>query len=115
MRVTTLQSAKRVPFQLDGRIMLSGKHVEVIHLSLLPYETLPAHVNDFDVSIYVLEGHGLIKSGSKSIKALPGMMVEIRRGAERGMQNMGEAPFRVLVLKLFPDTKPPKDLSQNLI
>ncbi len=101
MRVTTLQSAKRVPFQLDGRIMLSGKHVEVIHLSLLPRETLLPHVNDFDVAIYVLEGHGLIESGSKSIYVQPGMMVEIRRGAERGMQNMGDNPFRVLVLKLF--------------
>ena len=68
MKITTPESAKHVPFQFDGKIMLSDRHVEVIHLCLQPGESLPSHVNDFDVAIYILEGQGLVESGSNSVK-----------------------------------------------
>ncbi len=99
--ITTVESAKRVPFDLDGRILLSRKAVELVHLTLQPGDSLPSHVNDFDVAIFVTEGSGVIESGKQSVKATVGTMAEIPAGAERGMKNTGNVPFRVLVLKLF--------------
>ncbi len=48
MQIRNLSSAPKVPFDLDGKIMLSRKNLEVIHLSLQPGEVLTGHVNDFD-------------------------------------------------------------------
>ncbi len=101
MKVTTVESAQRVPFRLDGRILLSGKNTEIIHLSLKPNEALPPHVNDFDVAIYVIEGRGMIESGNQQAEVQAGMIAEIPSGAQRGMRNTGDRPLRVLVIKLF--------------
>ncbi len=46
---------------------------------------------------------GMFDKRVQRYKCVAGMMVEIRRGAARGMQNIGDEPFRVLVLKLFSE------------
>jgi len=101
IKITTPEAAPRVPFQLDGRIMLSRSGIEVIQLTLKPFEFVPKHINDFDVAIYVLEGKGKIETGSGAIDVKPGMLIEIDAGEERGMVNIAEDVFRVLVMKLF--------------
>jgi quercetin dioxygenase-like cupin family protein len=101
LKITTPETAPRVPFQLDGRIMLSKPSLEIVHLTLQPGEAIPKHVNDFDVAIYVLEGNGKIETGTASAPVTPCMLIEIERGEERGMENIGSGVFRVLVIKLF--------------
>ncbi|MBE0663652.1 MAG: cupin domain-containing protein [Bacteroidales bacterium] len=100
LKITTPETAPRVPFQVDGRIMLSRPKLEIIHLTLKPAEVVPKHINDFDVAIYVLEGTGKIETGFDSGDVKPGMLIEIEAGEERGMANTGRADFRVLVIKL---------------
>ena len=101
LKITTPETAPRVPFQLDGRIMLSRPGLEIIQLTLKPAEVIPKHINDFDVAIYVLEGNGKIETGSFSSDVEPGMLIEIDAGDERGMTNTGKDDFRVLVIKLL--------------
>jgi quercetin dioxygenase-like cupin family protein len=101
LKITTPETAPRVPFQLDGRIMLSKPSLEIVHMTLQAGEAIPKHVNDFDVAIYVLEGNGKIETGTSSATVTPGMLIEIERGDERGMENIGSAVFRVLVIKLL--------------
>ena len=101
LKITTPETAPRVPFQLDGRIMLSRPGLEVIHLTLKPGEVVPKHINDFDVAIYVLEGNGKIETGSDASEVKPGMLIEIDAGEERGMANIGKADFKVLVIKII--------------
>ena len=103
LKITTPETAPHVPFQLDGRIMLSKPGLEIIHLTLKPAEVVPKHINDFAVAIYVLEGNGKIETGSDAIDVKPGILIEIEAGEERGMSNTGEDDFRVLVIKLLGD------------
>jgi quercetin dioxygenase-like cupin family protein len=101
LKITTPETAPPVPFQLDGRIMLSRPGTEVIQLTLKPGETLPKHVNDFDVAIYILEGQSRIETGTASEEVLPGMLAEIVAGEERGMANTGDGMLKVLVMKFM--------------
>lgn len=103
LKITTPETAPRVPFQLDGRILLSRPALEVIHLTLKPEEKVPKHINDFDVAIYVLDGNGRIETGTDSAAVKPGMLIEIKAGKERGMANTGEDDLRVLVMKILGD------------
>lgn len=100
LKITTPETAPRVPFQVDGRIMLTRPGLEIIQLTLKPAEVVPKHINDFDVAIYVLEGKGKIETGSDASDVKPGMLIEIDAGEERGMNNTGKDDFRVLVKKL---------------
>jgi quercetin dioxygenase-like cupin family protein len=101
LKITTPETAPRVPFQLDGRIMLSKPSLEIVHLTLQPGEAIPKHINDFDVAIYVLEGNGKIETSTNSSEVKPGMLIEIEAREERGMVNTGKIDFRVLVIKLL--------------
>ncbi len=101
LKITTTETAPRVPFQLDGRIMLSIPSLEIIELNLKPGEAVPKHVNDFDVAIYILEGQGILETGSEKHNVEPGMLAEIGAGEERGLKNTGIKDFKVLVMKIF--------------
>jgi quercetin dioxygenase-like cupin family protein len=101
LKITTPETAPRVPFQLDGRIMLSRPGIELIQLTLKPGEAIPKHINDFDVAIYVLNGNGKIETGSDAGDVNSSMLIEIEAGEERGMTNTGEVDFKVLVIKIL--------------
>jgi len=101
LKITTSETAPRVPFQLDGRIMLSIPSLEIIELNLKHGEAVPKHVNDFDVAIYILEGQGILETGSEKHNAESGMLAEITAGEKRGLKNTGTKDFKVLVMKIF--------------
>lgn len=101
MVVKTLTTAEKVPFNLDGRKMYTGKKVEIIHLSLNPGEVLDKHTNPFDVAIYVLEGTGIIETDDNSAAVEPDMCIEIESGANRGVRNTGMGQLSILVVKIF--------------
>jgi len=101
LKITTSETAPRVPFQLDGRIMLSIPSLEIIELNLKPGEAVPKHINDFDVAIYILHGQGMLETGIDFAEVRPGMLAEIGAGEERGLKNSGNKDFKVLVMKIF--------------
>ena len=101
LKITTPESAPHVPFQLDGKIMLSRPDLEIIHLTLKPGEVVSKHINDFDVAIYILEGQGKIETGTASAPVSSGMSVEINRGEERGVANTGHVSLKLLIMKLL--------------
>lgn len=101
IKITSPENAPRVPLQVDGRIMFSNPSVEIVHLSLKPGEAIPRHINEFDVAIYILEGHGMLETTTASKEVRPGMLAEIKSGEERGIKNIGKGDFRVLVIKIY--------------
>ncbi len=101
IKITTLESALKVPFQLDGKILMARPSLEVVHLALKPNEAIPKHVNDFDVAFYVLSGKGSIETSHESAHIAPGMLIEIEAGEERGLTNTEDAGLFVLVMKMF--------------
>lgn len=101
IKTVTTETAPRVPFSLDGRIMLSRPSCELIHLSLSPEQNIPRHVNDFDVAIFVLSGEVLLLTTPENLKLQQGMLAEIEGGIERGITNIGKVNAKLLILKMF--------------
>lgn len=101
MKLTTLDNAEKVPFNLDGRKMFTNEKVELIHLSLNPNEEVAQHSNPFDVIFYIVEGEGIISIDGETLPVKPNYTLFIERDKQRGMVNTGSANLRVLVLKVF--------------
>jgi mannose-6-phosphate isomerase-like protein (cupin superfamily) len=100
MKITTLESALKVPFNLDGRKMYTGEKVEVVHLSLKPGEEIALHANPIDVVFFILEGNGTILFEGESFNVAANSAIYIEKDKQRGMRNSGEEVFRVLVIKI---------------
>ena len=101
MKLTTLNTAERVPFNLDGRKMFTNEKVELVHISLKPSEEIVLHANPFDVIFFILEGEGQIFYENESFEVEPSSSIFIEKNKQRGMKNSGELLFRVLVVKVF--------------
>ena len=101
MHLTTLETAEKVPFNLDGRKMFTNEKVELVHLALNPNEEIALHANPFDVIFYILEGSGTINFENESTNVVPNCSIFIEKDKQRGMRNDSNSIFRVLVCKIF--------------
>jgi quercetin dioxygenase-like cupin family protein len=101
MHLTTLESAEKVLFNLDGRKMFTNEKVELVHLALKPNEEIALHANPFDVIFFVLEGAGTILYEGTQKKVEVNSSIFIEKDKQRGMKNLGDEIFRVLVVKVF--------------
>lgn len=101
MKLTTLDTAEKVPFNLDGRKMFTNEKVELVHLALKPGDEIAMHANPVDVIFFILEGNGTIVFEDDSINVEPNSSVFIEKDKQRGMRNSSEATFRVLVCKIY--------------
>lgn len=101
MKITTLDTAEKVPFNLDGRKMFTNSEVELVHLTLKPSEEIALHANPFDVIFFILEGEGEVLFENEKLKALPNTSIYIEKDKQRGMRNSGYSIFRVLVVKIY--------------
>ncbi|RPH33192.1 MAG: cupin domain-containing protein [Bacteroidales bacterium] len=101
MHLTTLETAEKVPFNLDGHKMFTNEKVELVHLALKPNEEIALHANPFDVIFFVLEGAGLVLFEKEIFNVEPNTSIFIEKDKQRGMRNHSNSIFRVLVCKVF--------------
>ena len=101
MKINTLTTAEKIPFNLDGRKMYEGLNVELIHLCLHKGEILEKHTNPFDVVFYILEGYGAVETDEQSVAVEPDMCIEIEMGTNRGIRNTGDEDLKLLVVKIL--------------
>lgn len=101
MEIKTLQTAPKVPFDLDGRIMFTDKRVELVHLSLNPGQEIAPHANPFDVVFFTLEGKGEVLYEDERMEAEPNTSIFIPKDKQRGLVNTSKELLRVLVIKIF--------------
>ncbi|HCT30030.1 MAG TPA: hypothetical protein DIW31_04725 [Bacteroidales bacterium] len=101
MHIKTLETAEKVPFNLDGRKMFTNEKVELVHLTLKPSEEIALHANPFDVIFFILDGEGEILFESEKLKVLPNTSIYIEKDKQRGMRNGSNSIFRVLVVKVY--------------
>jgi quercetin dioxygenase-like cupin family protein len=101
MKLTTLDSAEKVPFNLDGRKMFTNERVELVHLALRPNEEIALHANPFDVIFFILEGTGIVNYEGTQITTEINNSIFIEKDKQRGMKNSSNGIFRVLVVKVF--------------
>lgn len=101
MIFTTIETAEKVPFNLDGRKMFIDPRTEIIHLTLKPGEVLEKHSNPFDVAIYIIEGEGVVETDGEKLIVTSNFCIAVESGAQRGLSNTGKSNLRVLVFKIF--------------
>ena len=101
MKIITLTSAPKVPFDIEGYVMYTSAPLEVIHLCLQPGQAIPQHLNPFDVVACLVEGEVTLLIGKKQVKLGLYDVVEIEKVAERGFTNFGTMEARLLILKKF--------------
>jgi quercetin dioxygenase-like cupin family protein len=101
MKIITLTSAPKVPFDLEGYVMYTSAPLEVIHLCLQPGQAIPQHLNPFDVVACLVEGEVTLLMGEKQVKLEMYAVAEIEKDAERGFINYGTTEARLLILKKF--------------
>ena len=99
MKITTLTNAKKVPFDLDGRIMFSDEKNEIINLTLKKGEVLDLHTNPFDVIFYILQGKGIYFTEEQTIEIEQNSCFEVESSIKRGWKNESETDFKLLVIK----------------
>jgi quercetin dioxygenase-like cupin family protein len=96
-----LAEAPRVPFNLDGRILLTSEKNEVIHLVLKPGEGMDLHTQPFDVIFFVIAGNGILRTADVPVEGEPGSCIQVPAGKQRGWMNNSNAELRILVIKIL--------------
>ncbi|MCF8372483.1 MAG: cupin domain-containing protein [Bacteroidales bacterium] len=99
--IIDLNTAEKVPFDLDGRIMFNSEKVQLIHLSLMPGDVVAPHSNPFDVVFYVLEGEGIISVGDETAILNEDQTIDVAKDIQRGWRNVSDQILRLLVVKVF--------------
>lgn len=99
--IIDLNTAEKVPFDLDGRIMFTSEKTELIHLSLMPGDELAPHSNPFDVVFYVLAGEGIISIGDETAILNEDQTIDVAKDLQRGWKNVSDEILRLLVVKIF--------------
>lgn len=101
IKIETLQSAPKVPFNLDGCIMFTSFKMEMVHLTLKPGEFIPPHANPFGVVFYLLEGELELTVNNESALLTPNTTAFVEINESRSLTNKSSSIARVLVVKIF--------------
>jgi len=99
MKKISLDTAQKVPHDLDGYIMHSSNSLEVIHLCLKPGEVIAQHPNPSDVVACVIEGSVILNMGDSQTLLLIYDVAEIEKNELRGFNNTGSTVARLIILK----------------
>lgn len=106
--LTEFVDAPHVPFDLDGRILFHSEKFEVIHLTLKPGESVPLHLQPFDVVFYVQDEGGELTLGAEgstesmtTLHPASGSTITVFGSVQRGWRNLGDGDLRLLVMKLM--------------
>jgi quercetin dioxygenase-like cupin family protein len=73
---------------------------QIIHMTIDPCSTLPAHITPVNVAMYVLEGEPAIQIGEEIVLCPPGTMIESPKDIPHGITNPSDQIVRLLVMKL---------------
>lgn len=98
---TDLDSAEKVPFKLDGRIMFRSERYEMVHLALQPGDTMDLHTQPMDVVFYVIEGTGTLMFTDEAFSVRENSSVFVEKAVPRAWKNETNGMVRVLVNKLL--------------
>jgi len=101
MKITKLNSAPKVPFDLDGRVLFSKENLEIVHLRLQVGEVIDIHKNPVDVMFWVLSGTATLRVENEEFVFGKNNLIEISSDENREWKNTGDEIFEVLVVKFL--------------
>lgn len=85
---------------VEGKRLYDMPEGQIIHISIEPGSTLPAHITPVNVAMYVLEGEPIIEIGGEQRVCLEGTLIESPKGIPHAIMNPSEEIVRILVMKL---------------
>ena len=82
-----------------GRKVGDGAGTQLVHLTLDPGARLAPHETPMDVFFHVIAGSGTIEVGEQGFRVRRGDTLFCPRKVLHGVENTGESPLEVLVVK----------------
>ncbi|HSM91824.1 MAG TPA: cupin domain-containing protein [Anaeromyxobacteraceae bacterium] len=112
MKITEARAAadKPNPHGVSAKPIYDSPHAQVVHMTLLPGQSLKRHATPVDVFFYVLEGSGVVEIGDERQPVGRDMIIESPARIPHALANEGTEPFRVLVVKVPKPTEATKVL-----
>lgn len=84
---------------VDVRGISDTPNAQVVHIALLPGESLKKHITPVDVVFYVLEGTGTVEIGDERQTVGPDTLIESPARIPHRWINDGQKTVRILVVK----------------
>lgn len=87
------------PHGVDVRPLYDHESAQIVHIQLLPGQSLKRHITHTDVAFFVLEGEGTVEVGDERAIVAINTLVESPSGIVHCWYNNGSTVLRVLVIK----------------
>lgn len=112
MKITEVKDvrSKPNPHNVDARGISDTESAQVVHITLLPGESLKKHITPVDVVFYVLEGRGTVEIGEEKAEVGADTLIESPARIPHRWINDGASVMRILVVK----TPRPKEATKLL-
>ena len=101
------EALKDNPHQVDVRQLYNDASAQVMHITLMPGQTLKPHKTPVDVIFYILEGTPTVHIGDESTVFEQDTLIESPANIVHCLSNEADTPARILV------TKAPRPISQT--
>ena len=112
MKIVQVEDVKSRPnpHGVDAREISDTKSAQVMHITLLPGESLKKHITPVDVVFYVLEGKGVVEIGEERAAVEADTLIESPAKTPHRWINDSDGQLRILVVKTPPPTEATKIL-----
>lgn len=111
MKTTSFRNATANvnPHNVDVKKLYDKDSAQVMHMTLLPGQSLKPHITPVDVFFYVLEGTPDVLVGEEKIRVEPDTLVESPKDIVHCLYNESDAVARILVVKA------PKPIAKTIL
>jgi len=101
MKIVQVEDVKSRPnpHGVDAREISDTKSAQVMHITLLPGESLKKHITPVDVVFYVLEGRGVVEIGEERAAVEADTLIESPAKIPHRWINDSDGQLRILVVK----------------
>lgn len=83
----------------EAKLLYNNDELEIIHLTIKKDETLSKHINQHEVTFFVLQGKGNISINNETYFLEKDELISVKAKLEREWINTGEEDLRILVFK----------------
>lgn len=87
------------PHQVDVRRIYDHDNAQVMHMTLLPGQSLKPHITPVDVFFYILEGTPDVLVGEETVTVEKDSLVESPKDIVHCLANNSDSIARILVVK----------------
>lgn len=90
---------KETPHKVDVKNLYDHDNAQVMHITLLPGQSLKPHITPVDVFFYILEGNPTILIGEEKLQVERDSLIESPKDVIHSLYNETDSITRILVVK----------------